>query len=378
MAVPTKKKATKKTATQKKIETSDPQLARLVKLTTKEPVNFSELCNKLDVSPKALDSLIKKGRTRGLQILVEHDHVGTTLRHPTQITDVGIQPVVGKKQKIGVISDLHYGSKYCLREQIKDCVNHFYDVEGVREILVPGDVTEGMYRHAKFERSAEGLHDQVAEMYEHLPQRKGLTYHCITGNHDVTHISNSGVDFGMYVEDFFRRRGRNDINFYGDRGAYLQIRGAKIHMWHPGGGGSYALSYKLQNKVAGYLPGQKPQILLTGHWHKYCHVYVRGVHAFLCGTFHGGGGQFGKSLGDRVPIMIGGMVLSWTVTETGAIRDFGHSLRVYQECEELYTLDESNSGEESFAPDGIVPVQPQRTNFIQRVKIQPPSIDGWM
>ena len=56
-----------------------------------------------------------------------------------------------------------------------------------------------------------------------------------------------------------------------------------MRLTHPSGGTSYAISYALQKIVESFQGGEKPQILLCGHYHKAGYFYPREVHSVLCG-----------------------------------------------------------------------------------------------
>ena len=53
------------------------------------------------------------------------------------------------------------------------------------------------------------------------------------------------------------------------------------------GGASYASSYRPQKIVEAYEGGQKPGILIIGHWHRTGYFPSRGVQVLLGGTFQG-------------------------------------------------------------------------------------------
>lgn len=320
---------------------ADAALEHLVKLTKKHPISFVDLCDKMDLSPKKAKALIAEAKGKGFRLHVEHDHVGIKPSGPEErVRTVGIAPVVGERQKVAVISDLHLGSKYCLREQLQEFIQYAY-AQGVREILCPGDVLDGIYRHGLFEVSHTGIDAQAQDLFETLPELPGLNYRCITGNHDFTFTESIGVDVGDYLMGFFSKKGRNDIHFYGNRGAFLRVKGAIVHLWHPRSGVSYARSYAIQKHIEKYTSGEKPNILLCGHWHVYCHVYERGVHGIACPTFQGGGSAFGKSLGGAPAI--GGMILSWDLTSHGTMRHFIHEYRAYFEVEKPHTIDDDSA-----------------------------------
>lgn len=305
---------------------------RLFKAASKRPRTLEELCDELDVSPARIRTALTNCQKQGRPVRVDDEYLQFAAPDPDdRVQESGVPPTVGERQMVGVISDLHYGSKYCLREHIKDCVEYMY-VKGVRDILVPGDVLDGNYTdHGLFELSHVGLADQAQDAVENLPAYEGLTYHAISGNHDETFMKQNGADALAYLAAKLAADGRDDFRLYGHRGAFLRIRGAVVHLWHPMGGGSYARSYKLQKRVEGYALGEKPHILLAGHWHQFCYVDERGVHAIACPTFQGGGSNFAKALTGAPSI--GGLLLSWDVTRDGTLRNFVLEKRTYFERE---------------------------------------------
>jgi hypothetical protein len=307
---------------------------RLVELAKKAP-SFSKLCDALDLSPSKTKELIASAKAKGIRLRIEHDHVGLGAAEvkDERLQDLRIAPVVGERQMVGVISDLHAGSKFILRDALRDCVAKFYE-RGVREMLVPGDLLDGVYRHSLFDQSHVGLEEQTKDLFEVLPVLDGLRYLACTGNHCETLASANGVDVGDFVEGYFQKHGRSDLKFYGRRSAYLKLRGAVIHLWHPRGGGAYAVSYPMQKKCEGY-SALKPQILLIGHWHKFCWVTTRSIQAVACGTFQGTGGRKGSEFSNSLvgDPAIGGLLLSWNITADGTLREFAVARRAYYENE---------------------------------------------
>jgi hypothetical protein len=308
-------------------------LQKLVATVRRGPVGMEELCDKLNLSPARTKSLLKEAAKAGVNVQIEHGHIGIRATVPDdRVKKIGVAPAVGDRQRVAVISDLHLGSKYCLRDQLREFVQYAYD-SGIRDVLCPGDLLDGIYRHGIFELTHTGLDSQTQDLFEVLPKLPGLSYHCITGNHDFTFAEKNGISVGKFMASYFKERGREDLHFYGDRGAFLKLGGAVIHLWHPKSGCGYAKSYQIQNQINKYT-AIKPQILLVGHWHIYCHVYERGVHGIACPTFQGGGSAFGKSLGGSPAI--GGLVLSWQVTAGNTIRHFSIEKTSYFEVEDIY------------------------------------------
>lgn len=305
-------------------------VARLAQLTRAKSRTVIELADALDVSPKRLKELVDSAKSQGYRVDFAGDSVAW--REPEQRThDVGIAQVQGTHCAL-VISDTHFGSKYCLREQLIDCVTRAYGM-GARDVLHAGDILDGCYAHGRWELSHHGVDEQIQDAFDTLPQLDGLRYHAITGNHDETFTRDTGLDTGRAIEDRFRSLGRSDFRCYDARGATLRIGGVKVALWHPRPGKSYALSYQLQNYIRDLPIGAKPDILIAGHWHAWGLFEQRGVHALMGGTFQGGGSAFSKSLGGAPSI--GGTLLRWGTTEHGTIRELDVKRFAYYEGERV-------------------------------------------
>lgn len=306
-------------------------IERLTAALGREPASLEALCDRLDWSPKRLRAVADAAHAAGFDVTIDAHTIGRTATVDVDArAPVVIAAPKGEWQSIGVISDTHLGSKYCLREQIRDFVHHAY-ANGVREILHPGDMLDGCYRHAQWEVTHPSLDDQTRDLCEVLPKLKGLSYHAILGNHDETFWDKTGVDVGRYIVGYFRDRGRDDLRVYGMRGATLKVRGALVELWHPRGSGAYAKSYKAQIKIRDSFGPYKPDILLIGHYHTFNYCDERGIHAVMCPTFQGGSSAFGKSLTGTPAI--GGLQLRWRLTEDGTLRDFVLERRAYYERE---------------------------------------------
>ena len=311
-------------------------LNRLIRL-AKNGATLNTLCDKLDLSPKRIKALIKEAQLEGVAVQVAGELIALKPSGPAeQVARVGMPEQAGSIHRFAVISDLHFGSKYHLRPQLLDFIDRAY-ASGVRRIICPGDILDGCYRHGRWELTKHGFQEQAEDFLINLPARDGLRYDAITGNHDQTFEDNSGIQVHTTLNDMFAAVGRTDFKCHGARGAYLRLRapgerrGLLVEMWHPLKGLAYALPYKLQKHVEGYAPGQKPDALFTGHYHQSCYAVIRGVHAFTCGTFQGGGSSFGKALGGAPTI--GGWNVAYSLTPGGTVRHLATEWTSYYERE---------------------------------------------
>ena len=216
--------------------------------------------------------------------------------------------------RFGVASDTHWGSKY----QQATHLSHFYDIcerESVPTVYVPGDLSEGIYSrrpghiHERFLHSAD---EQEQYIIDHWPRRKGIRTRFILGNHDATHIQNSGHDIGVAIANK-----RSDMVYLGRSQARVHLTpNCVLEINHPLDGAAYALSYGLQKMIDAMSGGEKPNIYLGGHHHKAMYLFYRNIHAFECGTTQA---QTPWMRGKRIPAHMGGWIIEVHVDEEGTV-----------------------------------------------------------
>lgn len=185
----------------------------------------------------------------------------------------------GNTFKIGVVSDTHLCSNY----EALDELHTFYKIcsdEGITNMLHAGDILDGMniYRGQEMEVHALGFDRQIDYVVKSYPKYKEMTTYFINGNHNFW--GSSGVDSGKVLS-----LKRNDLVCIGDLQADFIINNVKIKLFHGAGGSSYALSYKPQKMAEQIQSGQKPAIILFGHWHVVLYFFYRNMHLFNCGAF---------------------------------------------------------------------------------------------
>lgn len=283
------------------------------------------LASQLGIPPATVGCCVDAARAAGRAIDCAGGWVAPRSTPPSD-EPVPVAQATGLLQRVAVISDIHAGSKYCMRAELQDFLAYAHRAE-CREVFVCGDLLDGCYRHGRYELSHHGAADQCADLIATLPALPGLTYHAIAGNHDQTFVESAGLDMCAFIEAQFRLAGRADIKMHGNSSAYLRVRGALLHLKHPLGKVPYALSYRLQKEVEAYSPGMKPDILLMGHLHKFAQIVVRGVHAFLVPCWQSGGSAFANALVGQAAT--GGLILSWRLTGHGTLRNLSSEVVSY-------------------------------------------------
>lgn len=190
----------------------------------------------------------------------------------------------------GFTSDNHLGSKYARLDVLNDLYDRFAE-QGVDRVFNAGNWVDGEASFNVHDLLVHGMDRQIKYLAEHYPQRKDIVTHAIAGNdHEGWWCKKEGVDIGRYAENAMRDAGRSDWVDLGYMEAYVRLVHAKtgnstmLHVMHPGGGSAYAVSYTVQKIVEGYDGGDKPAVLLAGHYHKLSYNMVRNVHAIQTGT----------------------------------------------------------------------------------------------
>jgi len=224
----------------------------------------------------------------------------------------------------GAVGDNHLGSRY----EDLGALNALYDVfeeEGVKTVFNTGNWIDGEARFNKHDLHTHGLDNQLKYMIEKYPQRDGIkTYYVSGDDHEGWYTQREGIDVGRRLEQDANDSGRYDLINIGhmvsdvliDTGTENKL---KVCVQHPGGGSAFSLSHTTQKIVESFGDGEKPDILLLGHYHKASSFLFKGVHTVQTGCTQ-----------ERTPFMkkkllsahIGGFVIRGTVSKDGTISSF--------------------------------------------------------
>ena len=159
---------------------------------------------------------------------------------------------------------------------------------GVKEVFHAGNMIDGEFRYNQYELHAHGAHDQALYVADHYPQKDGIKTYFITGEcHEGWFQSREGIKIGWYIQKVCEDAGRNDMIYIGHVEQDVVIKQkfgeTRIRIMHPGGGSPYALSYPSQKMVESFQGGDKPHILILGHYHKFDFSYPREVATIIAG-----------------------------------------------------------------------------------------------
>lgn len=172
----------------------------------------------------------------------------------------------GSEFTFALVGCTHFGSLYCNERALEAFYEHVADL-GISTVYHGGDVLDGhrVYRGQEFELRDVGL-DQQVERFKRF-KAHGLKTKFITGNHDQSFKTLAGVPVGKIMAE-----ARGDFEFLGEEQARVMFKTSageyELMLIHPGGGSSYALSYRPQKIVESLEGGTKPDMLAIAHYHK--------------------------------------------------------------------------------------------------------------
>lgn len=221
----------------------------------------------------------------------------------------------------GFCGDSHLGSKYERLDVLHDLYDKFA-AAGVDRVYHTGNWIEGEARFNKFDISVYGMDAQCNYLAANYPTKPGLVTYAVAGDdHEGWYGQREGVDIGKHAERIMRENGREDWINLGYMEAFVELRhkngsGSQMLVMHPGGGSSYAYSYRPQKIVEHFSGGEKPGVLVMGHYHKMSFDIIRNVWTIQAGCSQ-----------DQTPFMrkkgidahVGGGICKLSQDERGAI-----------------------------------------------------------
>ena len=187
---------------------------------------------------------------------------------------------VGKKFRFGAMSDLHIGSKYFSEDYLREAFRVMRDMN-VDFITLGGDIVDGVSpkrQNAQIYELTEIGYKAQRDKAISLLSEAGIPIFAIAGNHDLYFIESAGANI---VEDISQKV--PNMTYLGAHEGNICCDGATIKLWHGLDGSSYATSYRIQKIIESLSGGEKPNILLVAHTHKFCYIFDRNIHAVSTG-----------------------------------------------------------------------------------------------
>lgn len=267
-----------------------------------------------EAKKKELKSVDINKTMRSIRELYTDDELRAIASGGRIVPGAGKAPIIsfeGKRIRVGHMTDTHIGSNYTDENRVYQAFEEFKK-EGVDFITHSGDVTEGMSNRPGhvYELAELGYANQKKKAIEVFNQWTDTDIYAIDGNHDRWFIKSNGAkiveDIGMAVDNF---------HFIGHDEGDISLKGkATIKLWHGEDGSSYALSYRLQKIIESLSGGEKPNIIVAGHVHKYVKIFERNVYAISAGAIQR---QTPWMRGKRLGAHVGFVIADYWVNDKG-------------------------------------------------------------
>lgn len=262
-----------------------PRHEEIRKVLKKGPATTEQLAKHLDAPVRLVEEVIKDMKNKGALLLTtidgRHDLGDSVLLEP------GKSEVKGQKGEwthvFGFVTDNHLCNRHSRLDVLNAAYDHFERL-GIKRVYNAGNWIDGEARFNKTELIvAPGLDNQLDYMIDKYPIKDGIETHYIAGSdHEGWHQEREGIEVGKYLQNRSEDQGRHDLKYLGYGEADIKLsfgQGSSVmRVVHPGGGSAYAISYTDQKRVESYQGGEKPQIELVGHYHKFNYGYPREVH----------------------------------------------------------------------------------------------------
>jgi predicted phosphodiesterase len=281
----------------------------------KDSASVDELADVADVSPRRVREALERLGHAGFRVAEEDGDRVILRRLPPPSSTIHRSLFSGEHIRFGNVSDTHLCSKHERLEELHIAYDFMRD-EGVTRVLHEGDLGSGIgvFKGQVNEIKLHTLEEQIEYEVTNYPQRKGMETDLIGGNHDLEgDFGKIGANPALAVCNR-----RTDMNYLGDFSTTIELeQGTRIYMLHPRGSVGYAKDYKIRKIAESFEGGEKPHVMLVGHWHGRLDTMVRGIQCLMPGCFESGG-PYGARLGLSDPA-VGFHIIDMTIADDGSV-----------------------------------------------------------
>lgn len=283
-----------------------------------------QLSETFDVSPHAVRDALSQLSEQFVNVHVKDSHaLLLDAPEPEEPTKIDMRKRSGKWLTFGITADNHLCSKYA-RMDVLNALFDIWEDEGVETVYQLGNMVDGEASFNRYDLIAHGMEGQLEYFVNEWPHRKGITTEFVTGDdHEGWWVQREGVNVGRNIDDIARRAGRSDLVYLGhmEHDLYFEAPGgtAVARLVHAGGGTAHAVSYSTQQIVNSYQGGEKPNILLVGHYHKFEFGYPREVYTIQAGCTQDQSPFMRKK---KIQAHVGGVTVRMRQDDCGIITDF--------------------------------------------------------
>lgn len=267
-------------------------LLRMRKILRTNKILLNDLATQLGAKPERVQEALHELRAQNFSVH-QHGDMYWLSTSPVAATDRGLRHEYRSRPDgsfvFGFTSDNHLGSKYSRLDVLHKLYERFAEV-GVDRVFNAGNWIDGEASFNKHDLVVHGMDAQCRYLANNWPKHEGIVTYAVTGDdHEGWYAQREGVDIGLYAERIFQDAGREDWVDLGYMEADIALIHAetgarnRLRVAHPGGGSAYATSYAPQKYIESLDGGDKPAVVLLGHWHKMELLNIRNVWSIQTG-----------------------------------------------------------------------------------------------
>ena len=176
-----------------------------------------------------------------------------------------------KWQTYGLVADTHLCSRFA-REDALAAVYDIFEQEGITKVFHAGNMVDGYIPRINGDSVyCSSIDDQTQYVIDHYPKKKNISTLYVTGADHEGWWGKEGFGWGNHLQMIANQQGREDLIYMGHVEADVEFKNrggsAIMKVQHPGGGSAYSRSYTGQKLVESLEGGEKPAILVQGHYH---------------------------------------------------------------------------------------------------------------
>lgn len=210
------------------------------------------LCQELGINDYTLFGFVKQLKDLNINVSLSNktDDIFLRINNSPDYTKenfYSIKESIDENTKIGVISDLRFGSKCEQIALLNDMYKKFAE-DGVKYVIVAGNLLEGKYGSADYQKYGNSLIINVGEgqadhLIEYYPMVEGIKTLFITG--DTDHTWSKELNVGEYIAN-----ARDDMIYLGPKACTVKFNNATFRVESlKKTGESYTVSYPPQRYI---------------------------------------------------------------------------------------------------------------------------------
>lgn len=239
-------------AQRENVQLSEEEIIEILQKRLIKGESVKTLCSDLGISDFTLFGFIKKLKDQNVNVTFSNksDDMVLTINNSPDYTKENFYRItenVDDIAKIGVISDLRFGSRCEQIALLNDMYKKFAD-DGIKYVIVAGNLLEGKYMPADEQKYGKSLitndaFGQADHLIEYYPMIEGIETLFITG--DTDHTWSKELNVGEYIESV-----RSDMKYLGPKSCTVKFNNVTFRVESlKKSGESYTISYPPQKYI---------------------------------------------------------------------------------------------------------------------------------